>query len=874
MRLNPLFQFIREKKSLITLTSCVHKNGYLLITNDSSSEPAQLFKNFITIDRHLRIDEYTMILDETPGINPYSSNLCPAHYTERYFCEESQKRLVLHVYLNLKGNILKTVIKDEDTGLTEEHLSGSQQKTVRHFAQWGINKLNELISKRDQYLLDISKSVNLEMYTDLIYEELQSQQLSSARHNIEAILPILRQNDLFSHGVITDQTLFFERVVQIDPSRRPEQDLLRKAEQDQHEKVSTSAFSIFALDETDIHEEISETDQTSNDLPPTLSPEAQKAQAIAARRQEVEQYFRDLKAKLHVYRQTNELAFAEYYDRYLDLLQHHFLLACDKTELNPEQRSLIEQSNQALNDYKSPKEQLFSLALKGNIQNLNHAIDYMGGSANMLVRALFIFILNDLKSISDDNFSKLIEYVLTCDKFTGAKTFFIDELRVAKPKGKSRDQMLLMNIKQLLIHLKYKASFITLCKLLPNDMILGSSCDLNTLRMLIMAAMADEEIILKYLDAGGATSTFRQNLKQYTLKEQALQTGPRINLDKLSIREIKKAARRFRPQAAEVDTQSYIAKTRTILLQELFYEKHLRHIVKTLADDLDPEVGEGVVQNIAIKNLSLKYRAETGNLHSLLQAVYCLGVKGIIARNFQFSMPFIGYNDSNEDFWSVFDKRDDQLKRFQYPVDCFPKIFSNLTWLPDKHEPDLLLFIRLCVELITKTNYNEVLNELRNPDLLSDLLAFYEPNAILTAFQVATEQKKTSIINKIFPIFTQYNTAIQTLAKGGKNIVHDKNLTQLATEELELICSSLLQLVPPTKELIEFSLKHQSQFKASITNVQDLDNLDSLHKRICDIRSPHSVMYQLKELSTMIKNLNSLISLRKEDCKTMAATLA
>ncbi len=882
MKLNPLFQFIREKEQIIsTLFSYVHKNGYLLITNDSISEPLKLFKNAITIDRHLRIDEHTMILDEASGINPYSSNLCPAHYTERYYCEESQKHLVLHVYLNLKGDILKTVIKDEDTGLTDEHLSESQKETARHSAQWGIDQLNELIAKRDQYLFDISQSANLEILTDLIYQELQSKQLSRARQKIEAILPILQQNDLFAHGVITAQTRFLERVVQTEQSRRPEQD--------PHEKVGNSAFSIFALDETDVHEEISETDQASNDLPPTLSPEEQKAQAIIARRKEVEQYFSDLEAKLHVYRQTNELAFAEYHDRYLDLLQHHFLLECDQTELNPEQRSLFEQSNQTLNDYKNPKEQLLSLALEGDIQNLNHAIDYMGGSADILVRALFIVIIHDLKSISDDNFSRLIEYVLTCDKFTGAKTIFTDELRVSLSIGKSGKQMSLINIKQLLIPVKYTTSFITLCKLLPNDMILGSSCDLNTLRMLSQAALNDEKIILKYLDSGGATSTFRQNLKQYILREQDLQTAPKLKFHKLSEGEIKKAARQFHTRQAEVDTQSYIANSRTILLKELYDQKHLKQIIKndqkhlkqilkTTTSDLEPDLEESKLQDIAMKTLSLKYWVETGNLHTLLQAVYCLtSYQSIIKRNIQFCIPSIGYSINSDHFHLELNDRCEQLERSQYPLDCFPKIFTYTSWIPNKPDSDLLLFMDLCTELLmneTKiTNIDKVLSELNNPDMLPELLAFYEPYAILTAFQMAAELKKIIIINKVYPVFTQYNAAIRALAKGEKDIVNHKNFTQLSTEELEQLCSSLQQLERPTKEVISFALKHQSQFQTSITNVQKLTNLDRLHKSICDISSPSSMIYQLRELSKMIRNLNSLISQRKEVCKTTGADL-
>mgnify|MGYP001250874764 CR=1 FL=1 len=511
MRMNPLFKFINQKKPK-TCANITFKEAFLIIDHPSADPSPDLFPGLHLIEGHLRIDALTHIIDEVVSASSYSTNLCPAHYTERYQSDTGDDKLVVHVYFNLKGDILKIAVKNEDTekslAITDEQTQILQQKST-----WAKNMLGELNLARENYLSQVAKRHNIKDTHETIYKLLKSKLLSSAIPEINSILTALIEQDLFTLGKISAETRFFEQLSQSV--------MQRQSAAKRHAGDSMFKFSVLAVvdDSASEHAVTEPTDSTS-----TVSESCQisgdeiAAKLAEARKAEISAAFSDLAKTITTCEAKH--SFLQYHEHHLALITAYCMVDYPKKEYTPKQAALLEQAKMILANYTEPQRQLVSFALNGQIEELNLASNYIGGSANNVIRFI---IMNTMQSTfaktNDTHFANLLEYILTCDRFRNMGDF-ISSLLV-EINGWT------INLKQLLLFTKFEKSFLTLTRLCPQSMILSNNPALNTIRL--MANSTDKDTIVQYLETGGPTSTFGQNVAwQLSLKSQ-LETNPKIN---------------------------------------------------------------------------------------------------------------------------------------------------------------------------------------------------------------------------------------------------------------------------------------------------------------------------------------------------------
>ena len=200
MKTNPLYEFINEVKPTIAYPiTYLDSRNYLLIKRGAPDKSSDLFENYIREEGHLRIDQKAMFLDESYNRSPYSTNLSPAHYTERYCEKNGNERRVLHVYFNLKSDVLKVIVKNENTGEILP-LSHTQETEIDQASSWAAKILQDLLKMRDEHLTSITEETDLKNCMQLIYNRLSTNQLAGIASKITPLLNTLKKSERYTFG--------------------------------------------------------------------------------------------------------------------------------------------------------------------------------------------------------------------------------------------------------------------------------------------------------------------------------------------------------------------------------------------------------------------------------------------------------------------------------------------------------------------------------------------------------------------------------------------------------------------------------------------------------------------------------------------------
>ena len=218
MKNNPLFLYLNDTRPSISHRIKFPegdgaKRNYLLIDKTTPNDEA-VFPAFTLFQKHLRIDKFTSIMGEIEHSNPYSSNLCPAHYTERYRNPDNDDQLVLHIYYNLQGRIVhihaKNETKNEPLALSEEQIT-----IATSLSNWGSEMLKEISSSRNDYVKKNAEQAKIKQRITEFYGTLPNMKSQQHSRLLASIIPTMEWNDLFTHGEITPQTRFIKKIAKL-----------------------------------------------------------------------------------------------------------------------------------------------------------------------------------------------------------------------------------------------------------------------------------------------------------------------------------------------------------------------------------------------------------------------------------------------------------------------------------------------------------------------------------------------------------------------------------------------------------------------------------------------------------------------------------
>ena len=462
---------------------------------------------------------------------------------------------------------------------------------------------------------------------------------------------------------------------------------------------------------------------------------------------------------------------------------------------------------------------------------------------------------------NDTHFANLLEYILTCDRFRNMGDF-ISSLLV-EINGWT------INLKQLLLFTKFEKSFLTLTRLCPQSMILSNNPALNTISL--MASSADKDTIIQYLKIGGPTSTFDQNAaKQLSIKSQ-LETNPKITFDQLArkprlINRIAKQLQSRHPTTSDAeDVKDFIKKGRTVLLKEIYTNGYLKQIAPSPYSKQTLSQSEIELQDQNIKTLSKQYKMATGDIHSFLHATYSLlHLESITTRRITSSVPCISYQKSGDLVIMHFDKTRECLNEIGFPVTDFPKIFVNYNWFPGKEDPELLMFIDLCYELLSanrsKESLHNLLANLSEPSTQRDFLLYYDPNIIFNAYQIATELLQVIHLNKFMPNILEHSSLIRYLATDDETYArYSPNFSVSDLSALRELQAILEKLTSPCKNLYKFALTIKAESQRVLQGDKErLIEFNKIHHYICDLKDPDSLVSSLQKMMKITKRLDKI----------------
>lgn len=673
MKTNPLFIFLKQANPSLSLPVVFHpgkniRNAYLLLDmNQNSSKHPSTLPNLTLVDRHIRIDKLTKLLNETQCRNPYSSNFCPAHYTERYIDPKSNDQIVLHVYFNIKGHILKTSCKFENNNkpipLTRQQLANAAQSAAP-----ASQIIEEINATRYKHVADKTEKAKITEKIEYIYEMLDRGTHQNVKRTLREILPIIEQNNLFTSGEITAQTKFLTR-------------LAENISQTASNVSSTrNSFNLFGTAENQQDAQPALGNQQSKVKPEQQSENSNKTPKQRQKHHlqtTLSQQLNELSKKCRSWHEE-ETSIMHYHDEYRYLIGEFYSLQYNDKKLTSSQKKNLKNIRSILNKYRMPASQIFDFTKSGEIEKLNSVANYLSTDPEAILFSAIVSLSTCFfRHIPDENLAKVLEYFLTCDKFANCKKLIHLMSINTTAHG-------LMSIKHLLLITGYHKSFLKLADLLPNQLLTIFRNKFDALQL--MTQTGNFQLIEQYLDVMGATHPFNQytfvsheelgcHLTHLSTGKVLAKDGHRKRFTKIS----KKVIEVINSPHMAKKVLLYTPPSNTTLLFNIYKNNLITEIIA-------PNTTQSPQSTEKIKRFCKKYISATkDDCHSFLHAILCLTQSSAADTKlepFQQS-PMLQSCATIESNQIMYDLEMVRLKMRGIDLNALPPLFINYYWEPE-----------------------------------------------------------------------------------------------------------------------------------------------------------------------------------------------
>lgn len=834
MKNNPLFLYLNRTRPSISHRIKFPEGGgakrnYLLIEREEKND-VEIFPTYNLLHKHLRIDKVTSIMAEVEHSNRYSSNLCPAHYTERYHNPDNDDQLVLHIYYNLQGRIVrihaKNETKNEPLALSEEQIT-----IATSLSNWGSEILKEISASRNDHVKKQAEQAKIKQRITEFYGTLPNINPQQHSRLLVSIIPTMEWNDLFTHGEITPQTHFIRKIAKLT---------LTPAKQERNTKG-------FRLLDSDASGESKDDDpNTTKDTTKEASAHPSKKQAPRSSKQpnvldEQLQKLEELIGRI----KSEQDDISVYHEYYRSLVGHFYSLEYEPDKLTAQQATLIQKTKETLAEYVPPYSQMLDFSKTGQIDKLDIIIGQLEISPEIATITILAHVAGkNLNDITDKNLSQLIQYLLTCDKFTNPEDSF-SECYVRLKKNDPP-----ISFKQQLFFKQYYQSFLKLTELLPDKLLANPFLSHDTIELL--AAFGNYKLTLQYLDRKGATHLFGQN--QTCTRYYAVDVRDKGSIDKIG--HAKKSNQKFRKFLKNLPQEKKDSRkpNRTVLLKEMYKHGKLNALVES-TEFGSPEF------NARVKLFRQKYQAVTGPLHSLLHAMHSLlRSESIITRKFILPIPSFGYHLCEKE-------STDHVESFKYGLEqvgltsgMLPISFISFDWFPTSDSIEEKVLIDVCYEIISdleNCNVAESLLKVMSDELTkTELMMYYGEDVVIEAFFIANIillNQHLNMSDSMSKIITHKSILEALSMPDSVYQKNDKRLEELSVEKIKELHELVEKLSDISKSNYLFSLKSSSKNSSS--------KQSSVKESL--VRMERSCALYCKKNSTLNKNLKRLIIIQK-----------
>lgn len=548
---NPLYHYIKNDANCLSETNQLPEDSnYILIHRDDSYDKNIFGDEFKIESRHLRIDKQAAIIDENESFNEYSSNLTPAHYTERYFNGQGVEK-TLHVYFTIQASIIKVSasIKGESAANHESlKLNDEQIQNAIENAKWAVKKIHTLNRSRAIYTDKMSKEIEGQLAD--FYAKMNIKHSACENSVLDKLIKKMEVNDLCKSGSETSKTVFVKNVQ-------------RKLQSFQSEQKGS-----------DLRSQTGENDSDSDDDRETKNDEqiaivnSQNAQLNQAEidPQYVESFIKlyetcnayfSLEQKIFsgkVNDINNPINVKTYHENFQALILEYCSKSCDSVPKDDSMRKALSRAQKLISQYKQPSVHLYEFAKQGRIELFNAMAEFLQLDLENLMIDVWRHLAGEMEKkviitnpfsnkkercrftdIKDENLAKLIKYFLECDESKTSKRilsqmYFFDD---------GPDTITVTNFEQELLKAKKIKAFLQLVKLFPERPLGVYGQDYSTFGYFVYHASSMsnnsmlkenfKQLIMGYLEEKGPTHSFYSPIlmpKRSIIKHNNKQVSP------------------------------------------------------------------------------------------------------------------------------------------------------------------------------------------------------------------------------------------------------------------------------------------------------------------------------------------------------------